>query len=63
MAGIARSVAILRLCEQIPVGSTHRQISYLGGFDALDRAAPWILDGIDIDAMIRHPMRQYQIVG
>jgi hypothetical protein len=23
----------------------------------------WILDGIDIDAMIRHPMRQYQIAG
>lgn len=23
----------------------------------------WILDGIDIDAMIHHPMRQYQIAG
>jgi transposase len=23
----------------------------------------WILDGIDIDAMIRHPVRQYQIAG
>ncbi|MGO6993910.1 IS66 family insertion sequence element accessory protein TnpB, partial [Rhizobium johnstonii] len=23
----------------------------------------WILDGIDIDAMIRHPMLQYQIAG
>ncbi|MBY4592301.1 MULTISPECIES: IS66 family insertion sequence element accessory protein TnpB [Rhizobium] len=23
----------------------------------------WILDGIDIGAMIRHPVRQYQIAG
>src|SRR3954462_11468244 len=23
----------------------------------------WILDGIDIDAMVRHPVRQYQIAG
>ncbi|WP_244560042.1 transposase [Ensifer aridi] len=23
----------------------------------------WILDGIDIDAMVRHPMRQYQVAG
>jgi transposase len=23
----------------------------------------WILDGIDIDAMIRHPVRQYQIAS
>jgi transposase len=23
----------------------------------------WILDGIDIDAMVRHPVRQYQVVG
>jgi transposase len=23
----------------------------------------WILDGIDIDAMIRHPVRHYQIAG
>ena len=23
----------------------------------------WILDGIDIDAMTRHPVRQYQIAG
>ena len=23
----------------------------------------WILDGIDIDAMIRHPVRQYQVAG
>lgn len=22
----------------------------------------WILDGIDIDAMVRHPLRQYEIV-
>src|SRR4029078_11705363 len=24
---------------------------------------PWLLDGSDIDAMIRHPVRQYQIAG
>nr|WP_267902327.1 IS66 family insertion sequence element accessory protein TnpB [Sinorhizobium meliloti] len=23
----------------------------------------WILDGIDIDAMVRHPVRQYQVAG
>ncbi|MCA1530718.1 MULTISPECIES: IS66 family insertion sequence element accessory protein TnpB [Bradyrhizobium] len=23
----------------------------------------WILDGIDIDAMVRHPVRQYQAAG
>jgi transposase len=23
----------------------------------------WLLDGIDIDAMVRHPVRQYQFVG
>ncbi|MBN7809043.1 IS66 family insertion sequence element accessory protein TnpB [Agrobacterium rosae] len=23
----------------------------------------WVLDGIDIDAMVRHPLRQYEIVG
>ena len=23
----------------------------------------WILDGIDIEAMVRHPVRQYQVVG
>uniref|UniRef100_UPI000462B0C4 IS66 family insertion sequence element accessory protein TnpB n=1 Tax=Rhizobium favelukesii TaxID=348824 RepID=UPI000462B0C4 len=23
----------------------------------------WILDGIDIDAMVRHPVRQYEFVG
>lgn len=23
----------------------------------------WILDGIDIDAMVRHPVRQYRIAG
>ena len=23
----------------------------------------WILDGIDIDAMVRHPVRQYQLAG
>ncbi len=23
----------------------------------------WILDGIDIDATVRHPVRQYQIAG
>ncbi len=23
----------------------------------------WILDGIDIDAMVRHPVRQYQTAG
>jgi transposase len=23
----------------------------------------WLLDGIDIDAMVRHPVRQYQIAG
>jgi len=23
----------------------------------------WILDGIDIDAMVRHPIRQYQVAG
>jgi transposase len=23
----------------------------------------WILDGIDIDAMVRHPARQYQVAG
>ncbi|RVL51268.1 hypothetical protein CN137_33725 [Sinorhizobium meliloti] len=23
----------------------------------------WILDSIDIDAMVRHPVRQYQIAG
>ena len=23
----------------------------------------WLLDGIDIDAMVRHPARQYQIAG
>jgi len=23
----------------------------------------WILDGIDIDAMVRDPVRQYQVAG
>lgn len=23
----------------------------------------WILDGIDIDAMVRHPVRQYRLAG
>jgi transposase len=23
----------------------------------------WILDGIDIDAMVRHPVRHYQVAG
>jgi hypothetical protein len=23
----------------------------------------WVLDGIDIDAMVRHPVRQYQVAG
>lgn len=23
----------------------------------------WILEGIDIDAMVRHPVRQYEMVG
>ncbi len=23
----------------------------------------WLLDGIDIDAMVRHPVRQYQVAG
>ncbi|MES0169904.1 IS66 family insertion sequence element accessory protein TnpB [Mesorhizobium sp. M0027] len=23
----------------------------------------WILDGIDIDAMVRHPVPQYQVAG
>ena len=23
----------------------------------------WILDGIDLDAMVRHPVRQYEFVG
>jgi transposase len=23
----------------------------------------WLLDGIDIDAMVPHPVRQYQFVG
>ena len=23
----------------------------------------WILDDIDIDAMVRHPVRQYQVAG
>ena len=23
----------------------------------------WLLDGIDIDAMVRHPVRQYRIAG
>ena len=23
----------------------------------------WLLDGIDLDAMVRHPVRQYQIAG
>ena len=23
----------------------------------------WLLDGIDIDGMVRHPVRQYQIAG
>jgi transposase len=23
----------------------------------------WILDGIDIDAMVRHPLRQYRVAG
>jgi len=23
----------------------------------------WLLDGIDLDAMVRHPARQYQLVG
>ncbi|WFU25555.1 IS66 family insertion sequence element accessory protein TnpB [Bradyrhizobium sp. CB1717] len=23
----------------------------------------WILDGIDIDAMVRHPVRQYKVAG
>jgi len=23
----------------------------------------WILDGIDIDAMVRHPVRHYQLAG
>jgi len=23
----------------------------------------WLLDGIDLDAMVRHPVRQYQLVG
>ncbi|RVK38272.1 hypothetical protein CN160_35435 [Sinorhizobium meliloti] len=23
----------------------------------------WILDGIEIDAMVRHPVRQYQVAG
>ena len=23
----------------------------------------WLLDGIDIDAMVRHPLRQYQLAG
>lgn len=23
----------------------------------------WVLDGINIDAMVRHPLRQYEIVG
>lgn len=23
----------------------------------------WLLDGIDIEAMVRHPVRQYRIAG
>jgi transposase len=23
----------------------------------------WLLDGIDLDAMARHPVRQYEFVG
>jgi transposase len=23
----------------------------------------WLLDGIDLDAMVRHPVRQYQFAG
>jgi hypothetical protein len=23
----------------------------------------WILDGIDIDAVVRHPVRHYQVAG
>ncbi|MFX6170943.1 IS66 family insertion sequence element accessory protein TnpB [Acinetobacter baumannii] len=23
----------------------------------------WLLDGIDLDAMVRHPVRQYEFVG
>lgn len=23
----------------------------------------WLLDGIDVDAMVRHPVRQYQLAG
>jgi len=23
----------------------------------------WLLDGIDLDAMVRHPVRQYQLAG
>ena len=23
----------------------------------------WVLDGIDIDAMVRHPVRHYQVAG
>lgn len=23
----------------------------------------WLLDGIDIDAMVRHPVRHYQLAG
>ncbi|WP_369726280.1 IS66 family insertion sequence element accessory protein TnpB [Bradyrhizobium sp. LLZ17] len=51
-------LVLKRLTEEVPMAAPQEAVVTL-----TTEQLHWILDGIDIDAMVRHPVRQYQVAG